>query len=61
MFGPGSILGSVDFYLGRVRRTRAVALQQCTALQLMRSDFEQIADASPQVHALLCLEQARCI
>ena len=53
MFGPGSILGAMDFYLGRVRRTRALALQPCVALQLMRSDFDQIADASPQVQPLI--------
>ena len=45
----------MDFYLGRVRRTRALALQPCVALQLMRSDFDQIADASPQVPAITCI------
>lgn len=50
MFGPGSILGAIDFYLRRVRRTRAEALRPCVALQLMRSDFDHIADSSPQVH-----------
>lgn len=54
MFGPGSILGAMDFYLARVRRTRALALQPCVALQLMRSDFDQIADTSPQVQASIC-------
>ena len=53
MFGPGSILGAVDFYLGRVRRTRAQALQPCTALQLMRGDFDEIAASSPQVPFLM--------
>ena len=53
VFGPGSILGATDFHLRRVRRTRALALEPCTALQLLRSDFDSLVETSPKVSLVI--------
>lgn len=52
-FGPGGVIGELDFFLRRPRSFRAVVLEDGSAWRLTRAAFEDMATLEPGALVLL--------
>ncbi|DBA74396.1 hypothetical protein WJX77_006646 [Trebouxia sp. C0004] len=52
-YGPGGIVGELDFFLQQARSFEAVCKDSCTLLCISRTSFEQMAQQAPKLLNLL--------